>query len=38
VPQNNPNNPKYALFIAAWRRLPRPVVNLLGPRIVRSLG
>jgi FemAB-related protein (PEP-CTERM system-associated) len=38
VPQNNPNNPKYALFIAAWRRLPRPVVNLLGPRIVRHLG
>jgi FemAB-related protein (PEP-CTERM system-associated) len=38
VPQNNPKNPKYALFIAAWRRLPRPLANLLGPRIVRSLG
>jgi FemAB-related protein (PEP-CTERM system-associated) len=38
VPQNNPNNPKYALFIAAWRRLPLPLANLLGPGIVRSLG
>lgn len=38
VPENNPLNPKYRLFIEAWRRLPRPVVNWLGPRIVRNLG
>jgi FemAB-related protein (PEP-CTERM system-associated) len=38
MPENNPNNPKYKLFIAAWKRLPQPVANLLGPRIVRSLG
>jgi FemAB-related protein (PEP-CTERM system-associated) len=38
VPQHNPSNPKYRLFIAMWRRLPQPVANLLGPRIVRSLG
>lgn len=38
VPQNNPSNAKYQLMIKAWRRLPRPVVNWLGPRIVRSLG
>ncbi|MBI5329086.1 MAG: FemAB family PEP-CTERM system-associated protein [Betaproteobacteria bacterium] len=38
VPENNPNNPKYRLFIQAWRRLPRPVANLLGPWIVRNLG
>ncbi len=38
VPENNPNNPKYRLFIEAWRRLPLPVANFLGPSIVRNLG
>jgi len=38
VPENNPLNPKYQLLIRAWRRLPRPVVNWLGPHIVRNLG
>lgn len=38
VPQNNPANPKYAMFIAAWRRLPRGVANAIGPSIVRNLG
>ena len=38
VPQNNPNNPKFKLMIDTWRRLPRPVVNWLGPKIVRGLG
>lgn len=38
VPETNPNNPKYRLFIQAWRRLPRPVANFLGPFIVRDLG
>jgi FemAB-related protein (PEP-CTERM system-associated) len=38
VPENNPLNPKYAAFIALWRRLPRPMVNALGPMIVRNLG
>jgi FemAB-related protein (PEP-CTERM system-associated) len=38
VPQNNPNNPKYRAFIGAWRRLPRPLANAIGPVIVRSLG
>ncbi|MCS7101002.1 MAG: FemAB family PEP-CTERM system-associated protein [Burkholderiaceae bacterium] len=38
VPQNNPANPKYRAFIAAWRRLPRPLVNAVGPWIVRALG
>jgi FemAB-related protein (PEP-CTERM system-associated) len=38
IPQNNPNNPKYKLMIAAWRRLPLPVANFLGPFIVRNLG
>lgn len=38
IPDNNPNNPKYRLFIAAWKRLPLPLANLLGPPLVRGLG
>jgi FemAB-related protein (PEP-CTERM system-associated) len=38
VPENNPNNPKYQLFIKAWQHLPLPVANFLGPFIVRNLG
>ena len=38
IPQNNPLNPKYRAFIALWRQLPRPIVNALGPLIVRNLG
>ncbi len=38
VPQNNPSNPKYKLFIAAWRRMPAPMATFLGPFVVRSLG
>jgi hypothetical protein len=38
VPDNNPNNPKYRLLIAAWKRLPLPVANLIGPPLVRGLG
>lgn len=38
IPQNNPNNPKYKLFIEAWRRMPISLANRLGPYIVRNLG
>ena len=38
IPQNNPNNAKYQLLIATWRRLPIGVANWLGPFVVRSLG
>jgi FemAB-related protein (PEP-CTERM system-associated) len=38
IPDNNPNNPKYKLVIAVWKRLPLPVANLLGPPLVRGLG
>jgi FemAB-related protein (PEP-CTERM system-associated) len=37
VPAINPLNPKYAMMIALWRRLPLPVANLLGPFIAREL-
>ncbi len=38
LPNINPNNPKFSLCIAAWRRLPLPVANLLGPMIARDLA
>jgi FemAB-related protein (PEP-CTERM system-associated) len=38
IPDHNPLNPKYRLFIAAWKRLPLPVANLIGPHIVRGVG
>ncbi len=31
LPDVNPNNPKFAAFVAMWRRLPAPVANRLGP-------
>jgi FemAB-related protein (PEP-CTERM system-associated) len=37
-PDVNPLNPKFRLFVAAWKRLPLPVANLLGPHIVRQIG
>lgn len=38
IPQNHPLNPKYRALIALWRRLPLPVANVIGPRLVKSLG
>ena len=38
VPQNNPLNPRYRALIGLWRRLPRPLVNRLGPMLARNLG
>jgi FemAB-related protein (PEP-CTERM system-associated) len=38
IPEHNPLNPKYRLFIAAGKRLPLPVANLIGPGIVRGIG
>ena len=37
LPMLNPQNPKYSLAIRAWQRLPLWCVNLVGPRISRSL-
>jgi FemAB-related protein (PEP-CTERM system-associated) len=38
IPDHNPLNPKYRLFIAGWKRLPLAVANAIGPSIVRGLG
>jgi FemAB-related protein (PEP-CTERM system-associated) len=34
----NPSSPRYRLQTAAWRRLPLPVANRLGPLLARGLG
>ena len=38
VPEVNPLNPKYRLFIQAWKKLPLPLANAIGPHIVKNLG
>jgi len=38
IPDVNPLNPKYRLFINAWKRLPLPVSKFVGPFISRNLG
>ncbi|MBK1694737.1 peptidoglycan bridge formation protein FemAB [Chromatium weissei] len=38
IPDINPLNPKYRLFIAAWKRLPLPISQLIGPLLSRNLG
>ncbi len=38
LPEHNPLNPKYRMLIGAWKRLPVPVANMIGPHIVRGLG
>jgi serine/alanine adding enzyme len=37
LPRLTPSNPKYQAAIALWRKLPLPVANWLGPRIVKNL-
>jgi FemAB-related protein (PEP-CTERM system-associated) len=37
VPKMNPDNPKYALAINAWRMLPLWLANRLGPHLARLL-
>lgn len=34
----NPLDPKYALMVRTWKRLPLPVANLIGPWVSRGLG
>lgn len=38
VAEVNPLNPRYQLFIRAWRHLPLRIANLCGPFLVRYLG
>jgi hypothetical protein len=36
-PKINHSNPKYQLLIAAWQRLPLPIANWLGPKLIKHL-
>lgn len=38
VPDINPLNPKYQLFIRAWKKMPLALANVIGPHIVKNLG
>ena len=38
MPDINPLNPKYRLFVEAWKKLPLPLAGLLGPWLSRHLG
>ncbi len=38
LPALNQKNPKFRLAIWAWQRLPGPVVQILGPSLIRGLA
>jgi len=38
MPDINPLNPKYQLFIRAWKKMPLALANVIGPHIVKNLG
>jgi len=38
IPDVNPNNPKYKLFIKAWQKMPFAMTKIIGPYIIRNLG
>jgi len=38
IPDINPLNPKYQIFIAAWKRLPLVVSQAVGPWLAKDLG
>jgi FemAB-related protein (PEP-CTERM system-associated) len=38
MPELNPTNPKYRLFIDLWKRMPLKLSMWLGPFIVKNLG
>lgn len=37
IPELSPDNPKYRLAMKVWRKLPLPVLRVLGPRLARAL-
>jgi FemAB-related protein (PEP-CTERM system-associated) len=37
LPDQSPKNPRFRLAIEAWKKLPLPVANVIGPHIVRSI-
>jgi FemAB-related protein (PEP-CTERM system-associated) len=37
APELNPDNPKFALMIAVWKRMPVWLSKILGPMIIRNI-
>ncbi len=37
LPEINPDNPKYKLVIAVWKRIPVIITRIIGPLIARNL-
>lgn len=37
IPQTNANNPKYRFLVAAWKRLPVWLANIIGPHLVKNI-
>ena len=38
LPDTSPMNPRLRRYVDAWKRLPLPVTNFIGPRLIRGLG
>ncbi|MDH5436862.1 MAG: FemAB family PEP-CTERM system-associated protein [Gammaproteobacteria bacterium] len=38
IPDINPLNPKYQLFIKMWKKMPFEMTKKIGPHIVKNLG
>ena len=36
MPAISPDNPKYRIFINLWRKLPLPIANFLGPKVIKN--
>lgn len=37
IAQTNPDNPKFKLLIAIWKRLPVWLANLIGPNVIKNI-
>lgn len=37
APELNPDNPKFALMIAIWKKLPIGITKIIGPLIIRNI-
>ncbi len=37
LPQMNPDNPKYKLAIAVWKRIPVSITKLIGPPLIKHI-
>jgi len=38
LPDTSSMNPRLQRYVEAWKRLPLPVTNFVGPRLIRGLG